>query len=354
MKIHLLGEYSGFHTTLRDGLRVLGHEAVVIGSGDGSKAIPVDWDIGASSGWGVGTMARIGKAVNFVATVPRADVLQVINPNVFPLGWGVNARLLRMLRRKAPRMFLSACGEDAVYIQRGAPGLRYSPVAETVEIDLALPAHPLSTSSSLRWNIEMSGFVDGIIPVMHEFETGYAGHPKLRPAIALPVNTASIVQQPNYFRGRLVVMHGAGRPGGKGSRYILEAFQKLEKKHPGYFEFIHVSNLPIAKYLNIMSRVNVVVDQVYSYSCGMNALFALAMGKVVLGGAEKESLYIYGGEQSPVLNILPDADDVVAKLESIMERVASLDEMGGSGRRFIERHHDYVRIAQAYLDEWVA
>jgi len=352
MKIHLLGEYSGFHTTLRDGLRVLGHEAVVIGSGDGSKAIPVDWNIGASSGWGVGTMARIAKALHFVATAPRVDVLQVINPHVFPLGWGVNTHLLRRLRRKSPRMFLSACGDDAVYIHKGAPSVRYSPVSDAVAIDLGLLDHPLSTPSALKWNNELAQFVDGIIPVMHEYEIGYAGYPKLRSAIPLPVNTAKILHQPNRFRQRLVVMHGAGRLGAKGSRHILEAFRILDRKHPGFFEFMHIGNLPIQEYLNIMARVNVVVDQAYSYSCGMNALFALAMGKVVLGGAEPESLSLYGGEQSPVINILPDVSDIVAKIETIMDKIQDLDDLGLRGRNFIQKHHDYVNIAQTYLNQW--
>lgn len=352
MKILLLGEFSGFHTTLRDGLVALGHDATVVGAGDGSKAIPVDWNIGTTWSGRAGTLARIAKAVHFARTVPEVDVLQIINPHIFPLGWGLNARLLRRLRRTGPRMFLSACGDDALFVQRGIGGMRYNPVDDAVTIDLGLTAHPLSTDAELRWNDEIADLVDGVIPVMREYEIGYSGRANLRPTIPLPVNTRKVAQLPNRAGDKLVVMHGAGRFGFKGTRHVLEAFRILEEKHPGRFEFLHLSNLPIAEYLAIMARVNVVVDQTNSYSCGMNALFAMAMGKVVLGGAEPESLSIYGGEQTPVRNILPDAADIVARLEILLAERDNLPELGNQSRAFVEKHHDYRKVAERYVVEW--
>jgi len=352
MKITLLGEFSGFHTTLRDGLLALGHDATVVGAGDGTKAIPVDWNIGTARCGGAGTLARIAKAVHFAATAPDADVLQVINPHIFPLGWGLNARLLRHLRRSAPKMFLSGCGDDALFVQRGIGEMRYNPIDDATTIDLGLAEHPLSTPDELAWNDEIADAVDGIIPVMREYEMGYAGRANLRPTIPLPVNTEKIAQLPNRSDGRLVVMHGAGRFGFKGTRHVLEAFRILEEKHPDRFEFMHVANLPIAEYLQVMARVNVIVDQTNSYSCGMNALFAMAMGKVVLGGAEPESLSIYGGEQTPVLNILPDAASIVSQIEAVSEAQNRLSEMGDEARAFVEKHHHYRRVAERYVEEW--
>ena len=45
MKILLVGEYSHLHNTLKKGISLLGHEAVIIGDGDGFKNFPVDISI---------------------------------------------------------------------------------------------------------------------------------------------------------------------------------------------------------------------------------------------------------------------------------------------------------------------
>lgn len=353
MKILLLGEFSGFHTTLRDGLLTLGHDATVVGTGDGSKAIPVDWNIGSRRGGLAGTAERIVKAIGAVAGMPDVDVLQLINPHVFPRGGGLNDRLIQHLRRKAPRMFLSACGDDAYFVQKGIGKLRYNPIDEAVTLDLGLDRHPLTSTQDLRWNARLTDLVDGIIPVMYEYDVGYVDAPKRKPMIPLPINVDVVRQLPNVPNGPIVVMHGAGRPGFKGSRHILRAFELTERRHPGRFEFIHVANLPIAEYLKLMERVNVIVDQAYSYSCGMNALFAMAMGKIVLGGAESESLSLYGGSATPVRNILPDADQISEQLGLLLGEIDRFPIMGDESRRFVERHHHYRTVAQRYIETWL-
>ena len=42
MRILLIGEYSGLHNSLKEGLEKNGHEVTLIGSGDGFKKYPMD------------------------------------------------------------------------------------------------------------------------------------------------------------------------------------------------------------------------------------------------------------------------------------------------------------------------
>ncbi len=354
MKILLLGEFSGFHTTLRDGLRVLGHGADVVGTGDGTKAIPVDWNIGSHRTGTMGMIERIAKAIHFTMTAPHADVIQLINPHVFPRGAGLNDHLIRRLRGRMPNMFLSACGDDALFVGKGIRALRYNPIDDAMRIDLGLERHPLANPDDLRWNRELAAMCDGVIPVMYEYQVAYADEPHRLASIPLPVNVDKIPALRNRIGDKLVVMHGAGRPGFKGSRHILAAFNLLEKRHPDRFEFVHVTNLPIDRYLELMKRVNVVVDQTNGYSCGMNALFALAMGKIVLGGAEPEARSLYDGGGSPVRNILPDAADIAMKLEELLDLASLFPRMGDESRQFVERHHHYLTVADRYVTAWTA
>ena len=45
MRILLLGEYSRLHNSLKEGLIELGHEVILVSSGDGFKKYPADYSI---------------------------------------------------------------------------------------------------------------------------------------------------------------------------------------------------------------------------------------------------------------------------------------------------------------------
>ena len=77
------------------------------------------------------------------------------------------------------------------------------------------------------------------------------------------------------------------------------------KKYPHDLELIIKGRMPLRDYL-IMAKANIVIDQTSTYSLGVNGVYALAMGKVVLGGAEPESLKRLGVEESPVINVEPN------------------------------------------------
>lgn len=80
MRILLLGEFSALHKNLRDGLRELGHEAVVASVGDGWKRIPADIDLGSqATGWR-GRLERIARPVWSLPKLTGYDVVQIINP----------------------------------------------------------------------------------------------------------------------------------------------------------------------------------------------------------------------------------------------------------------------------------
>jgi hypothetical protein len=111
--------------------------------------------------------------------------------------------------------------------------------------------------------------------------------------------------------------------------------------------------MPFNIYLDVIKRTNIIIDQVHSFSCGMNALYGLAMGKIVLGGAMPESFPALGIENSPVINITPNVEDIVTKLEFIIEKRKKFEELGFKGRAFVEKVHNYIKIAQNYIDIWL-
>ena len=73
---------------------------------------------------------------------------------------------------------------------------------------------------------------------------------------------------------------------------------------------------PIKSY----NECHIFLDQLYAYDQGYNALEAMAKGKVVFTGAEKEWLEYYDLEEnSVVINALPDVNYLVEKLSVLIE-----------------------------------
>ena len=123
----------------------------------------------------------------------------------------------------------------------------------------------------------------------------------------------------------------------------------MTNKYAKGSEFLIDGYMPLQKYLEVMQSMNVVVDQTSAYCSGMNALFAMAMGKVVLGGSEKEANEFQYGEESPVINIRPSVTSVSEAIEYCLDNKENLSEWGARSRAFVQKHHDHIAVAAKYV-----
>lgn len=351
MKILLLGEYSAFHKNLKEGLQVLGHSVVLAGSSDGFKKIPVDLSFDSGLPRPFGPLHRI---VNHFAALPKLrgfDVVQAINPFILHRFAPVKSFFRRVARQNAS-FYLVAAGDDAYYWQKARFRLRYGPFDDCLTYDLKSPRSIYSGRRALAINDSVLEDASGVIPVMYDYEVGYRDHPKRLKTIPLPMNIDAVKWRENRVQDRLVVMHGLNRYGYKGTRHVEAAFEILRKKYPADLDLVIAGGMPLPAYLELMDRTNVVIDQTSSYSLGMNGVYAMAMGKVVIGGAEPESLQSLGVQSSPVINVLPSADSVVQAVERVLEARHRLADWGVESREMAERVHGHVRVATSYLQAW--
>ena len=130
--------------------------------------------------------------------------------------------------------------------------------------------------------------------------------------------------------------------------------EKLKENYPNEVEIVIDGKMPLNKYLKVLEETNVVIDQALSYEYGMNAIYSMAMGKVVLSGNEPECQQEFGRTDIPVINILPSEDDIYNKLEQLVLNKESVIEIGKKSRQFVEDFHHYVKVAQQYIDTWNA
>src|SRR5690606_38054145 len=106
----------------------------------------------------------------------------------------------------------------------------------------------------------------------------------------------------------------------KGIPFFEKTVQIIKEKYPDKVEITVVENLPYMEYIKHYDKSHILLDQVYAYDQGYNALEAMARGKVVFTGAEKEFLQHYNLKEDEVcINALPDVDTLVEKLSRLIE-----------------------------------
>tara|TARA_B100001059_G_scaffold227091_1_gene256407 strand:+ start:607 stop:1683 length:1077 start_codon:yes stop_codon:yes gene_type:complete len=355
MKILLLGEFSGFYSNLKDGLIDLGHEVVLLSHSDNLRKIQ-NSDISLDPKL-KGFLGKIENRIRLLITLSKLknfDVVQLINPFIFYYKFFPKKYILKKIQKHNKKFYLSAAGTDAFYFQISSKILRYGPFEDILRFDIKKNTYVYKTKNALNFNKNILDFSDGIIPNNFEYECGYANQKNLKSTIPMPINTSKYQFSHNNINGKIVIFHGynSTRKGIKGSNHIQEAFKMLEKKYSNKVLFLLKENLSFDKYLKLLPNVNIVVDQTNSYSAGMNALIAMSFGRVVLSGAEPESLKSLKIKKTPVINIFPSAKSIIAELDKLINNQSLIKKIGFESRQFVEKNHDHILIAKKYLDIW--
>ena len=138
----------------------------------------------------------------------------------------------------------------------------------------------------------------------------------------------------------------------KGIPFFEKALNIIKEKYQSKVEIIISENIPYNQYISLYNRAHILLDQVYAYDQGYNALEAMAKGKVVFTGAEKEFIQQYNLTERVAVNALPEVDSIVNELSFLIENPEELIAIGKRARAFIEKEHYYNKIAQKYVAIW--
>ena len=362
MKILLIGEYSNVHWTLAEGLRSLGHKVCVVSNGDFWKNYRRDISLVRSEG----KLGGILYLLKTWATLPLLrgyDIVQIINPMFLEVKAERILPIYKYLRRNNKKMFLGAYGIDAYWVECAAampPAFRYS--------DFNIGNSPITNSyideQKADWqgtpkatlNRIIADDCDGIIAGMYEYHTAYAGK-HIDKLTYIPFPIAAEATGPQIYDGKRKVRFFIGiqksRSIYKGTDIMLRALERLHSRYPDECEILRAENVPYTQYAKMVDDCDILLDQIYGYSPGMNALLAMAKGKIVVGGAEEECYGILGEKElRPMINVLPDEEDIYNKLQDILLHKERIAQMQLDSIKYIGRHHTPQKVAQRYLDSW--
>ena len=361
MKILLLGEYSNVHWTLAEGLRSLGHEVCVVSNGDYWKNYKRDISLVRKPGKSGGIRYLI-KTLSLLPRLHGYDVVQIINPIFLDLKAERIAPIYRYLKRYNKKIFMGAFGMDAFWVEacNKRPHIfRYSDfnignreIANEYTRELR---SEWEGTAKARLNRETAASCNGIIAGMYEYHTAYKEEyaDKLT---YIPFPIAAEEMSGHYSNDRKIrffIGIQKERSIYKGTDIMLRALERVTTEFPEECEIYKAENIPFEQYTRLVNSCDILLDQLYGYSPGMNALLAMSKGKIVVGGAEEECYDILGENVlKPMVNVTPDEEDVYRKLRWLIENKGRIATMQEESIQFIEKHHTPAKVAKQYIDFW--
>ena len=377
MKILLVGEYSRLHNSLKEGLTELNHDVILIGNGDNFKKYPVDINIGStffskpfpfliSKAFHKFTnisLIEFENAYRFYKILPLLkgfDIVQLINENSIKTHPKLEKWLLKKLFKQNKKVFLLSCGTDFVSVKfANDKKPRYSILTplhnqprlkkqyKFILMYLRKPYHKLHVFLYNNINGVMASDLDYHLPLIN--------NPKYLGLIPNPINTEKIKFIKPDLTSKIKIFHGINRMNyiKKGNSFFEKALKIIKKKYAEKIEVTVTENIPYKDYNEKYNSCHILLDQVYAYDQGYNALEAMAKGKVVFTGAEQEWLNYYNLKEDTVaINALPDSNKIAEKLEWLILNPIEIEKISKNARAFIEKEHNYINIASKYLSTW--
>lgn len=376
MKILLVGEYSRLHNSLKEGLTHLGQSVTIVGGGDGFKNYPVDikvekkYDIGISKKVKVLLYKLFGLDISSKSIkrqffknkeqLKGFDVVQLINESPFGATAKVENEIFSFLKKNNGKIFLLSCGTDYISVKYAfEKKMRYSILTPFFEKRISekqfSPALKYLRSEFKEHHQFLYKNINGVIASDLDYQIPLIGHPEYLGLIPNPVNTEKLSLDSPPIRDRIIIFHGINRNNyiKKGNDLFEAALTEIQKKYPTKVDIVTVENIPYLEYIEKYNSAHIILDQIFAYDQGYNALEAMAKEKVVFTGAEMEFLEQYNLKEDEVcINALPDVESLISKLSWLIENPESIEIIGKNARLFIEREHNYISIAEKYLETW--
>lgn len=150
---------------------------------------------------------------------------------------------------------------------------------------------------------------------------------------------------PSETKSRPLVLHFPSNPELKGTKYIVEAIEELQKTRD--FEFRVVTNMPRADVLELIEQADLIVDQVLLGAYGLAAIEAMAMAKPVvcyIAPEYQRNLPI----ECPIVNSHPD--DLKDTLDELINDASLRKNIGVKGRRYAELYHSQEMIVAEMME----
>lgn len=308
-------------------------------------------------------LSKIEVAYKFYRILPKLkdfDVVQLINEDCIKTFYKIEKWFLKKLKKQNKKLFLLSCGTDYVsvkYANDKKP--RYSILTPLHENNKLKKKYNHILRYLSKPNYELHKFlyqnINGVLASDMDYHLPLKNHPKYLGLIPNPINIENLDFIPLQITDRINIFHGINTENAykKGSSHFESALKIIQNKYPEKVNIVTTKDIPYKEYITLYNESHILLDQVYGYDQGYNALEAMAKGKVVFTGAEQEWLEYYNLQEDTVaINALPDEKKIAEKLEWLILNPEKIIEISKNARIFIEKEHNYITVAENYIEKW--
>jgi glycosyltransferase involved in cell wall biosynthesis len=376
MKVLLFGEYNRAQWNIKKGLTRFGHDAILVSTRDGFKKVDVDIElkdpyqnyflkkarnlIKRISGIDITAQSILRQIKSKKEQLSGYDIVQIINEAPFDFDRKDQQLIFDWLKDWNKNVFLLSAGLDFPSVSYAFDKkFRYSILTPYFENrgskkDFS-PALSYLTQEHIKLHQHIFKHIKGVISNDLDYHIPLIGYQKYLGMIPHAIDLSELEYKVPIIDDKIIIFHGINTFNyyKKGNDIFEKALDIISKKYPNRIEIITAKNLPYKDYIKSFDRAHILLDQVYAYDQGFNALEAMAKGKIVFTGAEQEWLdYFNLKEDTIAINALPDAKAIAKKLEWLILNPEKIAEISRNARTFVETHHDHVNCAKQYLKTW--
>lgn len=379
MKILLLGEYSRLHNSLKEGLQINGHQAIIVATGDDFKKYNVDFSIHpkfCKDFWLFRKFKNLflrltnidleksEKGIRFyflLKNLKEFDHIQLINSDAIETHPKFGIWLLKKLfdQNKSATKSLLVCGDETPIVDFLLKNeLEYSILTPYLkdkslekEFNFTLKYATKNYRKQFSWIHENTqslivSDLDYKIP-MEKMGFDFTFIPS-------PINTDKIEFQDLKIADKIVIFLGINQMNyaKKGIAYFEKALEIIRQKYADKIQIIVSENLPYSEYIKSYNKVHILLDMVYAFDQGYNALEAMSKGKVVFTGASEEFENQFNLTQKVAIHAVPDAEKIALELSFLIENPEKIIEIGKRARFFVETEHNLQTVAKKYVATW--
>ena len=273
MKILLIGEYSGLHNSLKDGLELNGHSVTLLGTGDGFKNFPVDILV-KSTIFEIPFLKFFAKIIDKVFNVSLNDIevgfkaylkikalkdfniVQLINENSFKTTPSLEVILLKKLLKNNKNLFLLSCGVDYISVKYALENkFKYSILTPYLKNKSLLKnyRHILKYNSSKFEKLHNYIYknIKGVISSDLDYHIPLVAKKKYLGMIPNPVNLKKLTYNFKQIKNKIIIFQGINSKNSikKGNNYFIKAMEIIKKTYKEKVEYIEVQNLKYSDYI---------------------------------------------------------------------------------------------------------
>lgn len=364
MKILIVGEFSAFAKHLKNGFKKLGHEVTIVMTPDSFKKLQGDRD-DILYGYNLSVFGKTIRGSAFLLNPYRAikirhrlnvlyknnppDVIVVINYRFITTRWFESGTPLSFLNNQVKRgskLIMICCGGDPAYTYAYPELLKIWGHEDRINF-----LH----DDRFSWLLHNS---HAIIPmavtyykaIIHYSHYERYNEKKVLHSIPPPMTIDNEYHYTSSVGKKIVVFHGIVRPKEKGTYYIKEAMERLQKEMPDKVECVCRGGMPYDEYVKLFKDVDILIDQTYGEGFGMQSLIGAMKGKCVLVSNSDDNIKDMGFSNVPFVQIGPDSEQIYQTLKDLVHNPNRIDEIKHASRKFVVEHCEGSIIAKRYLD----